>query len=49
MVNIIDDALQSVGLGRYQVTGCLLFGLMLAYSNVSPMTYVFTAADQKYR
>jgi len=49
MANTIDDVLKSVGLGRYQVRGCVLFGLVLAYSNVSPMTYVFTASDQKYR
>ncbi|KAL5236445.1 hypothetical protein ACI65C_003855 [Semiaphis heraclei] len=45
----IDNVLVSLGMGRYQFVGCILFGLMIMYSNVSPVTYVFTASDLKYR
>ncbi|XP_027842262.1 solute carrier family 22 member 21-like [Aphis gossypii] len=45
----IDKVLISLGMGRYQFMGCILFGLMIMYSNVSPVTYVFTASDLKYR
>lgn len=45
----IDNVLLSVGMGRYQFVGCVLFGLMIMYSNVSSVTYVFTAGDLKYR
>ncbi|XP_060853178.1 solute carrier family 22 member 4-like [Rhopalosiphum padi] len=45
----IDKVLVSLGMGRYQFMGCVLFGLMIMYSNVSPVTYVFTASDLKYR
>jgi hypothetical protein len=45
----LDSALVSMGMGRYQFTGCLLFGLMIMFSNVSPFTYVFTAGDINYR
>jgi len=45
----IDNVLVSLGMGRYQFMGCMLFGLMIMYSNVSPVTYVFTASDLKYR
>ncbi|XP_025207596.1 solute carrier family 22 member 21-like [Melanaphis sacchari] len=45
----IDQVLKSLGMGRYQVIGCILFGLIIMYSNVSPVTYVFTASDLKYR
>ncbi|KAL4107873.1 hypothetical protein QTP88_018153 [Uroleucon formosanum] len=45
----IDNVLVSLGMGRYQFMGCMLFGLMIMYSNVSPTTYVFTASDLKYR
>ncbi|VVC31716.1 Hypothetical protein CINCED_3A018320 [Cinara cedri] len=45
----IDDVLIILGMGRYQFVYCLLFGLMIMYSNVSPVAYVFTAGDLKYR
>lgn len=45
----IDNVLMTLGMGRYQITGCILFGLMLMYSSVSPYAYVFTAGDLKYR
>lgn len=45
----IDSVLVTVGMGRYQFAGCVLFGLMLMYSDVSPVAYVFTAGDLKYR
>lgn len=45
----IDNVLVALGMGRYQFTGCVLFGIMLMYSNISPFTYVFTAGDLKYR
>lgn len=45
----IDNVLVTVGMGRYQFAGCVLFGFMIMYSNVSPVTYVFTAGDLKYR
>ncbi|XP_050436083.1 solute carrier family 22 member 4-like [Adelges cooleyi] len=45
----IDDVLVSAGMGRYQITKCILFGLVLMFSNISPVTYVFTAGDLKYR
>lgn len=45
----IDNVLVTLGMGRYQFMGCILFGLMIMYSNVSPVAYVFTASDLKYR
>ncbi|XP_025207592.1 solute carrier family 22 member 5-like [Melanaphis sacchari] len=45
----IDSVLVTVGMGRYQFAGCVLFGFMIMYSNVSPVTYIFTAGDLKYR
>lgn len=45
----IDNVLVTLGMGRYQIMGCVWFGLMIMYSNVSPHQYVFTASDLKYR
>lgn len=45
----IDNVLISLGIGRYQFTCYALFGLVIMYSNVSPVTYIFTAGDLKYR
>ncbi|XP_050537515.1 solute carrier family 22 member 21-like isoform X2 [Daktulosphaira vitifoliae] len=45
----IDDVLVTVGMGRYQIMGCFLFGIVLLMSNVSPVAYIFTAGDLKYR
>lgn len=45
----IDNVLVSLGMGRYQFMSCALFGLVILYSNVSPVAYVFTAGDLKYR
>jgi OCT family organic cation transporter-like MFS transporter 4/5 len=45
----LDNVLVSLGIGRYQFVGCLLFGLMIMYSNVSPIAYIFTSGDLKYR
>ncbi|VVC33623.1 Sugar transporter, conserved site,Major facilitator superfamily domain,Major facilitator, sugar [Cinara cedri] len=45
----LDEILGSYGLGRYQVTVCALMGLVLMYSNISPLSYAITAADVKYR
>ena len=45
----VDEVLVSLGMGRYQFVGCVLFGIVVMYSNVSPSAYVFTAGDLKYR
>lgn len=45
----VDDVLVTIGMGRYQVMGCFLFGIVLLMSNVSPVAYIFTAGDLKYR
>lgn len=45
----IDDAIISLGIGRYQYVYCMLFGVMIMYSSVSPVAYIFTAGDLKYR
>lgn len=45
----IDHVLVSLGMGRYQLVGCILFGFAIMFSAISPVTYVFTAGDLKYR
>ncbi|XP_060880528.1 solute carrier family 22 member 21-like isoform X1 [Metopolophium dirhodum] len=45
----LDEILSNFGLGSYQVTVCALMGLVLMYSNVSPLSYAITASDLKYR
>ncbi|XP_050535666.1 solute carrier family 22 member 4-like isoform X2 [Daktulosphaira vitifoliae] len=45
----LDEILGNFGLGRYQVTVCALMGLVLMYSNISPLSYAITASDLKYR
>ncbi|XP_022167888.1 solute carrier family 22 member 21-like isoform X1 [Myzus persicae] len=45
----LDEILSNFGLGSYQVTVCALMGLVLMYSNISPLSYAVTASDLKYR
>ncbi|XP_025209234.1 solute carrier family 22 member 21-like isoform X2 [Melanaphis sacchari] len=45
----LDEILSNFGLGSYQVTVCALMGLVLMYSNISPLSYAITASDLKYR
>lgn len=45
----LDEILGNFGLGSYQVTVCALMGLVLMYSNISPLSYAITASDLKYR
>ncbi|XP_015363439.1 PREDICTED: solute carrier family 22 member 5-like [Diuraphis noxia] len=45
----LDEILGNFGLGSYQVTVCTLMGLVLMYSNISPLSYAITASDLKYR
>lgn len=45
----LDEVLSNFGLGPYQVTVCTLMGLVLMYSNISPLSYAITASDLKYR
>lgn len=45
----LDEILGNFGLGSYQVTVCGLMGLVLMYSNISPLSYAITASDLKYR
>ncbi|XP_025421175.1 solute carrier family 22 member 21-like isoform X2 [Sipha flava] len=45
----LDEILGNFGLGSYQLTVCGLMGLVLMYSNISPLSYAITASDLKYR
>ncbi|KAF0767385.1 solute carrier family 22 member 21-like [Aphis craccivora] len=45
----LDEILSNFGLGSYQVTVCALMGLVLMFSNISPLSYAITASDLKYR
>ncbi|XP_050436536.1 solute carrier family 22 member 21-like isoform X2 [Adelges cooleyi] len=45
----LDEILGTFGLGKYQVSICLLMGFVLMYSNISPLSYAITASDLKYR
>lgn len=45
----LDEILGNFGLGSYQVTICGLMGLVLMYSNLSPLSYAITASDLNYR
>ncbi|XP_027853755.2 solute carrier family 22 member 21-like isoform X2 [Aphis gossypii] len=45
----LDEILSNFGLGSYQVTVCALMGLVLMYSNISPLSYAITASDLNYR
>lgn len=45
----LDEILGNFGLGSYQVTVCALMGLVLMYSNISPLSYAITASDLEYR
>ncbi|VVC31714.1 Hypothetical protein CINCED_3A024130 [Cinara cedri] len=45
----IDQTLISAGMGRYQFISCLLFGIMILYTNITSVLYIFTAGDLKYR
>ncbi|CAI6355684.1 unnamed protein product [Macrosiphum euphorbiae] len=45
----LDEILSNNGLGSYQVTVCALMGLVLMFSNISPLSYAITAGDLKYR
>ncbi|CAH1732788.1 solute carrier family 22 member 21-like isoform X2 [Aphis gossypii] len=45
----LDEILNDFGLGTYQVTVCTIIGLVLMYSNISPLSYAITASDLKYR
>lgn len=45
----LDEILVDLGLGSYQVAVCTLIGLVLMYSNISPLSYAITASDLQYR
>lgn len=45
----LDQVLLKFGFGPYQLFVCVLMGFVVMFSNVSPLSYVFTASDLKYR
>lgn len=45
----LDEILSNSELGSYQVTVCALMGIVLMFSNISPLSYAITASDLKYR
>lgn len=45
----LDEILQELGLGRYQIKNFILIGLLLMFSNISPLSFTLTAGDLDYR
>lgn len=45
----MDEVLTELGTGRFQVNMFILIGILLMFSNTSPLSFTLTAADLNYR
>lgn len=45
----MDEVLAELGTGRFQVNMFILIGILLMFSNTSPLSFTLTAADLNYR
>lgn len=45
----LDQTLNNLGVGPYQFKFFFLMGLMLVFSNISPLNHIMYNSDLKYR
>lgn len=45
----LDQVLTELGFGRYQIKNLILFGFLMMFANLFPLSFTLTTADLQYR